>query len=114
MTDIKTKLSTALWCDLQTDKEKAAWLLLGRGFETGVVSKSIQNDLAHAYGRIIELRQALAEQEQPVAFYVYEWNNRSDGIVLRSFRPDEHPLGRVPDRTIAFREPQQNNGMGRQ
>jgi hypothetical protein len=48
------------------------------------------------------LRQAL---EQPVSFYVYEWVNQSDGIVFRSFRHDEHHMGREPDRTIAFTEP---------
>jgi len=47
-----TDLKTALWCDLTTDAERSAWLLLGRGHETGVVAKSIQNDLARAYQRL--------------------------------------------------------------
>jgi hypothetical protein len=51
---------------------------------------------------IAALRQAL---EQPVSFYVYEWVNQSDGIVFRSFRHDEHHMGREPDRTIAFTKP---------
>lgn len=47
------------------------------------------------------LRAALAQQEQePVAFYVYEWVNPSDGYVFRSFRPEEHHMGRNPDRVI--------------
>ena len=46
-----TDLKTALWCDLTTDEERSAWLLLGRGYETGVVAKSMQNDLARAYQR---------------------------------------------------------------
>ena len=45
-------LKNALWCDLTTDAERSAWLLLGRGHETGVVAKSIQNDLARAYQRL--------------------------------------------------------------
>ncbi len=48
------------------------------------------------------LSQAL---EQPVSFYVYEWVNPSDGIVFRSFRHDEHHMGREPDRTIAVPAP---------
>ena len=48
------------------------------------------------------LRQAL---EQPVSFYVYEWVNPSDSIVFRSFRHDEHHMGREPDRTIAVPAP---------
>ena len=55
--------------------------------------------------RVQAVRQALAEPEQPVSFYVYEWVNQSDGIVFRSFRHDEHHMGREPDRTIAFTEP---------
>jgi len=47
-----TDLKNALWCDLTTDAERSAWLLLGRGHETGVVAKSIQNDLARAYQRL--------------------------------------------------------------
>jgi hypothetical protein len=47
-----TDLKTALWCDLTTDAERSAWLLLGRGYETGVVAKSIQSDLARAYQRL--------------------------------------------------------------
>ncbi len=44
---------------------------------------------------------ALAQEEQePVAFYVYEWVNPSDGYVFRSFRPEEHHMGRNPDRVI--------------
>ena len=47
-----TDLKTALWCDLTTDAERSAWLLLGRGYETGVVAKAMQNDLARAYQRL--------------------------------------------------------------
>ena len=56
-----TDLKTALWCDLTTDAERSAWLLLGRGYETGVVAKSMQSDLARAY-------QKLTQQQEPVAW----------------------------------------------
>ena len=49
-----TDLKNALWCDLTTDAERSAWLLLGRGYETGVVAKSMQNDLARAYQRLAQ------------------------------------------------------------
>jgi hypothetical protein len=49
-----TDLKNALWCDLTTDEERSAWLLLGRGYETGVVAKSMQNDLARAYQRLAQ------------------------------------------------------------
>lgn len=55
-------LSNALWSDLKTDMERANWLLLGRGYETGVVAKAIQNELAMAYSRLASLSAA-----QPVA-----------------------------------------------
>lgn len=49
-----------------------------------------------------ELRDKLAQPEQePVAFYVYEWINPGDGIVFRSLRSDEHHMGRDPDRVIS-------------
>ena len=47
------------------------------------------------------LHAALAQQgQEPVAFYVYEWVNPSDGYVFRSFRPEEHYMDRNPDRVI--------------
>lgn len=45
-------LSTALWADLKTDADRARWLLLGRGYETGVVAHAVQADLAMAYHRL--------------------------------------------------------------
>ena len=38
-----------LFCDLKTDEEKATFFLTGRGYETGVIAKEIQNDVALAY-----------------------------------------------------------------
>lgn len=52
------KLSTMIWCDLKSDEDRANWLLLGRGYETGVVAHAIQNDLAMAYHRLAQLTQA--------------------------------------------------------
>ncbi len=60
------------------------------GYRPSVVSEAM-----------LGLWNALAQQEQePVAFYVYEWVNPSDGYVFRSFRPEEHHMGRNPDRVI--------------
>ena len=46
------KLSEKLWSDLKTDEERASWLRLGRGYETGVVCHAIQQELAMAYERL--------------------------------------------------------------
>jgi hypothetical protein len=45
-------LSKKLWCDLKTDRERSQWLLMGRGYETGVVSRGVATDLAMAYHRL--------------------------------------------------------------
>lgn len=49
-----------LFCDLKTDEEKAEFFLSGRGYETGVIAHSIQNDVAMAYHRCAEYRKELA------------------------------------------------------
>jgi len=54
-----------LWCDLTTNDERSAWLLAGRGYETGVVSASIQNDLSLAYAKLARYENALPAP-QPV------------------------------------------------
>lgn len=48
-----------LFCDLKTDEEKAAFFLSGRGYESGVIAHSIQNDVAMAYHRCSEYRKEL-------------------------------------------------------
>ena len=48
-----------LFCDLKTDEEKAAFFLSGRGYETGVISQAIQNDVAMAYHRCDEYKKEL-------------------------------------------------------
>lgn len=55
MTDITKKL----FCDLKTDEEKANFFLSGRGYETGVIAVSIQNDVAMAYHRCAEYKKEL-------------------------------------------------------
>lgn len=54
MTDHKTNL---LFCDLKTDEEKASFFLSGRGYASGVIALSIQNDVAMAYHRCSEYRK---------------------------------------------------------
>ena len=48
-----------LFCDLKTDEEKAAFFLSGRGYGTGVIAHSIQNDVAMAYHRCAEYQKEL-------------------------------------------------------
>lgn len=40
-----------LFCDMKTDADKANFFLSGRGYETGVIAKAVQNDVAMAYQR---------------------------------------------------------------
>lgn len=49
-----------LFCDLKTYEEKAGFFLSGRGYETGVIAHSIQNDVAMAYHRCTEYKKELA------------------------------------------------------
>ena len=37
----------ALWNDCETDEEKEKFLICGRGHETGIIAKSIQNEIAN-------------------------------------------------------------------
>jgi hypothetical protein len=49
-----------LFCELKTDEEKAEFFLSGRGYETGVIAHSIQNDVAMAYHRCAEYKKEFA------------------------------------------------------
>jgi hypothetical protein len=42
-------LNNAVYSDCQTDEERYNFFLLGRGYETGIVAKAIQNDIAMAF-----------------------------------------------------------------
>lgn len=57
MTGHEQHKKNRLFCDLKTDEEKAAFFLSGRGYETGVIAHSIQNDVATAYQRCSEYRK---------------------------------------------------------
>ena len=46
---MKTKLSEALWSDCETDEERVNFLLIGRGYETGIIAKAIQHEVAMAF-----------------------------------------------------------------
>lgn len=50
-----------LFCDLKTDEEKASFFLSGRGYESGVIAHSIQNDVAMAYQRCSEYRKEMKD-----------------------------------------------------
>jgi hypothetical protein len=58
-------LSTLLWRDLKTDRQRADWLRLGMGYQTGVVAAAIQQELAMAYERLVGFQKIHAALEQP-------------------------------------------------
>ena len=44
-------MKNKLWCDLKTDSEKVEFLRSGRAFETGIIAKSIVEEVAQAFER---------------------------------------------------------------
>lgn len=46
---MKKPLTEALWCDCETDEERADFIALGRACETGIVAKSIQSELVNVF-----------------------------------------------------------------
>lgn len=57
--DIPVRIMDKLFCDMRADEEKAAFFLSGRGYETGVISHALQNDVAMAYHRCVEYKKEL-------------------------------------------------------
>lgn len=62
-------ISQLLFADLKSDEEKSAFFLSGRAYETGVVASTIQNELAMAYHRIVELKKELARAQKNAERY---------------------------------------------
>jgi len=56
------KLHEALWTDLETDEERFDFLIAGRGFETGIMAKAIQHEVAMAFQFRAEI---IKERMQP-------------------------------------------------
>ncbi len=44
-------MKNKLWCDLKTDEERVEFLRSGRAWETGIIAKSIVEDVARAFER---------------------------------------------------------------
>jgi len=44
-------MKNKLWCDLKTDQERVEFLRSGRAWETGIIAKSIVEDVAQAFER---------------------------------------------------------------
>ena len=59
----KRKLSDALWGDLETDEERFDFLIAGRGFETGIMAKAVQNEVAMAFQFRSEIIKERMENE---------------------------------------------------
>ena len=64
MKQFEQEADMKLFSDCKTDKEKSNFFLSGRGYETGVIAKSIQNDVAMAYHRL-SLLQPVQEPRPP-------------------------------------------------
>ena len=60
---------TALFCDCDTDAERAEFFACGRAVETGVVAPAIAPQIADVYERATELLEALTrimDNERPI------------------------------------------------
>ena len=44
-------MKNKLWCDLKTDQERIKFLRSGRAWETGIIARSITEDVAQAFSR---------------------------------------------------------------
>lgn len=42
-------MSDALWCDCDTDKERAEFFRSGRACETGIIAKAIEQEVAKVF-----------------------------------------------------------------
>lgn len=51
------KYKNKLWKDLNTDTERAEFIECGRAWETGIIAKAIENDLAQAYRKCAEAQK---------------------------------------------------------
>jgi len=60
-------VTKALFCDMKSDKDKSNFFLSGRGYETGVISSAIQNDVALAYQKCDNYASALAALQAQLA-----------------------------------------------
>ena len=64
------------------------------------IDRGAWDDVPDATKWVDELRGGDETEQEPVAFYVYEWRNSDGRGVFRSFRADEHQFGRAPDSVI--------------
>jgi hypothetical protein len=53
-----------LWCDLHSTEEKIEFLRSGRAADTGIISRSIVQDILTAYERIVKLEKSVAGYER--------------------------------------------------
>ncbi len=42
-------MSRKLWCDLKTDQEKADFLRSGKAWDTGIIARGIEKEVAEAF-----------------------------------------------------------------
>lgn len=60
------KLSEALWSDCETDMERFQFLMSGRAFETGILAKAIQNEVALAFNYRAQMMACKSSPNVPV------------------------------------------------
>ena len=64
-------LSNLLWCDLQTDRERAEFIQSGRAVDTGILAPAMVEDLAGVYRRI----DAAVNRAERAAVFAVPYDN---------------------------------------
>lgn len=74
-------MKNKLWCDLETAKEKAEFFRSGRAWETGIVARALEDDLAEAFDTLVKMRKLIGSVD---SFDDLEWVRRhADNSQLR-------------------------------
>jgi hypothetical protein len=50
-------MKNKLFCDLKTNQEKLEFFRAGRGYDTGIVSEALQEELITVYSQLVDLEQ---------------------------------------------------------
>lgn len=86
---MKRLLKDALWADCETDLERADFLRMGRGWDTGIIASSLQHEFAMAFefrGQIMKDRasppapdprdELIQEMGEALKMIVRDWDYR--------------------------------------
>ena len=56
---MKRPLEVALWCDCETDEEKAVFVKSGRAVDTGIIAPAISQEIGQMLAQSVRMKAAL-------------------------------------------------------